>query len=138
MHTKIRGYDRAFKLGSYYTVACGQNAGFHLKGSYTDCDGANFGVRLEQLKISPFEGSADIATLPVAPLDMRTRHEEIRSALMRRGARFQTMRGQCHGEYVGVAIEQGGESDRKFSVRFPPLVFMRLSLRCNVIRSRAA
>ncbi|KAJ7512900.1 AAA family ATPase [Mycena galericulata] len=117
IHSKIRGYDRAFKLESYYTVKCGQHVGFYQVGTYMDYDGQNFGTRSERLKIPPFEGSAHIATLPFAPLEMRTRKDEIRMALMKRGKRFQTMRGQCHGEYVGVAIEQGDENDRKFSIK---------------------
>ncbi|KAJ7751771.1 P-loop containing nucleoside triphosphate hydrolase protein, partial [Mycena maculata] len=95
IHSKIHGYDRAFKLCSYYTC-----------GTYVDYDGQNFGTRQEKLKIPPFEGSAQISALPVAPLEMRTRKDEIRMAIMKRGVRFQTMRGQCHREYVGVAIEQ--------------------------------
>ncbi|KAJ7488314.1 P-loop containing nucleoside triphosphate hydrolase protein [Mycena latifolia] len=117
IHSKIRGYDRAFKLASYYTIACGPNTGFYLTGDYTDCDGENYGTRGERLKIPPFAGSTGIATLPTAPLDMRVRKEEIRAALMKRGRRFQTMRGQCHGEYVGVAIEEGEEHDKKFSIK---------------------
>ncbi|KAJ7101290.1 P-loop containing nucleoside triphosphate hydrolase protein [Mycena belliarum] len=116
IHSKIRGYDRAFRLDSYYTIACGQNAGFYITAAYTDCDGENFGTRGERLKIPPFAGSTGIATLPTAPLDMRVRKDEIRAALMRRGQRWQKMRGQCHGEYVGVAIEEG-DTDRKFSIR---------------------
>ncbi|KAJ7217486.1 P-loop containing nucleoside triphosphate hydrolase protein [Mycena haematopus] len=58
-----------------------------------------------------------IPALPFAPLEMRTRKEEIRMALMKRGQRFQSMRGQCHGEYVGVAIEQGSEFDKKFGIK---------------------
>ncbi|KAJ6576123.1 P-loop containing nucleoside triphosphate hydrolase protein [Mycena vulgaris] len=117
IHSKIRGYDRAFKLDSYYTIPYGQDAGFYLLGNYTDCDGENFGTRGERLKITPFTGTTDIAMLPTAPLELRGRKDEIRAALMKRGKRFQTMRGQCHGEYIGVAIEQGEEHDRKFSIK---------------------
>ncbi|KAJ7255682.1 hypothetical protein C8J57DRAFT_1721711 [Mycena rebaudengoi] len=111
IHSKIRGYDRAFKLQSYYTVPC---VGFYQNGTYVDYDGQNFGTRQETLKIPPFEGSAHISTLPFAPLEMRTRKDEIRTALMKRGKRFQMMKEQCHGEYVGVAIEQG--QNKKFSI----------------------
>lgn len=104
-------------------MRCGQNAGFYLNGSYMDCDGQNFGTRLERLKIPPFVGTVDIAMLPTAPLDMRPRNEDIRAVLMKRGKRFEGMRGQRHGEYVGVAIEQGQENDRKFSVRAILLFF---------------
>ncbi|KAJ7458501.1 P-loop containing nucleoside triphosphate hydrolase protein [Mycena latifolia] len=118
IHSKIRGYDRVFKLASYQMVPCGQDAGLYLTGSFIDCDGTNFGLRAERLKIPPFAGSTDIATLPTAPLALRAREAEIRTALVARGARFQGMRGQRHGEYVGLAIEQhrrGG--DKKFSIR---------------------
>ncbi|KAJ7114175.1 P-loop containing nucleoside triphosphate hydrolase protein [Mycena crocata] len=117
IHSKIRGYDRAFKLTSYFTVACGQDAGFYLMGNYIDCDGESFGPRGERLKIPPFEGSTDIQILPTAPLEMRGRKEDIRASLIKRGTRFQTMRGQCHGEYEGLAIEQGEEQDKKFSIK---------------------
>ncbi|KAF7349249.1 AAA family ATPase [Mycena sanguinolenta] len=117
IHSKIRGYDRAFKLQSYYTVKCGQHAGFYSYSSYMDYDGKNFGVRTEKLKIPPFEGSVAIAALPFAPLETRTRKDEIRMLLMKRGQRFQSMRGQCHGEYTGVAIEQGSDADRKFGIK---------------------
>lgn len=120
IHSKIRGYDRAFKLQSYYTVKCGQHVGFYSLGSYMDYDGENFGTRTERLKIPPFAGSMAIPALPFAPLEMRNRKDEIRAALMKRGERFQSMRGQCHGEYVGVAMEQGEEADKKFSVRTLP------------------
>ncbi|KAJ6537188.1 hypothetical protein B0H19DRAFT_1270842 [Mycena capillaripes] len=116
IHSKIRGYDRAFKLESYYTVPWGQQAGFYQIGTYMDYDGKNFGARKEKLKIPPFEGCAHIACLPFAPLEMRTRKDEIRMALMKRGKRFQAMRGQCHGEYIGVAIEQNSEN-YKFSIQ---------------------
>ncbi|KAJ7751769.1 P-loop containing nucleoside triphosphate hydrolase protein [Mycena maculata] len=108
-HSKIRGYDRAFKLQSY-----NECAGFYQTGTYVDYDGQSFGTRQEQLKIPPFEGSTHISALPFAPLEMRARKDEIRMALMKRGKKFQTMRGQCHGEYVGVAIEQ--EQNQKFSI----------------------
>ncbi|KAK7046702.1 AAA family ATPase [Favolaschia claudopus] len=117
MHSKIRGYDRAFKVESYYTVKCGQHVGFYSLGTFMDYDGKNFGKRTERLKIPPFAGSAFIPSLPFAPLDMRTRKDDIHAALMKRGERFQSMRGQCHGEYVGVAIEQGHEADKKFSIK---------------------
>ncbi|KAJ6571786.1 P-loop containing nucleoside triphosphate hydrolase protein [Mycena capillaripes] len=117
IHSKVRGYDRAFKLESYYTVRCGQHVGFYQVGSYMDYDGENFGTRSERLKIPPFAGSTHIATLPFAPLEMRTRKDEIHAALMKRGKRFQTMRGQCHGEYTGVAIEQRSEDDKKYSIK---------------------
>ncbi|KAJ7698388.1 hypothetical protein B0H17DRAFT_1328657 [Mycena rosella] len=117
IHSKIRGYDRAFKLASYNTIACGENAGFYLMGSSMDCDGKNFGLRAERLKIPPFGGSTDIGTLSTAPLDMRVRKAEIRAALMERGRRFQTMQGQRHGEYSGVVIEQSRDHDKKFNVR---------------------
>ncbi|KAJ7336377.1 P-loop containing nucleoside triphosphate hydrolase protein [Mycena albidolilacea] len=117
IHSKIRGYDRAFKLQSYYTVRCGQHVGFYSLGSYMDYDGENFGTRAERLKIPPFAGSMAIPALPFAPLEMRNRKDEIRAALMKRGERFQSMRGQCHGEYVGVAMEQGEEADKKFSIK---------------------
>ncbi|KAK7019025.1 AAA family ATPase [Favolaschia claudopus] len=112
MHSKIRGYDRAFKVESYYTVMCGQHVGFYSLGTFMDYDGKNFGKRTERLKIPPFAGSAFIPSLPFAPLDMRTRKDDIHAALMKRGERFHSMRGQCHGEYVGVAIEQGHEPTR--------------------------
>jgi hypothetical protein len=116
----------------------GDNPALWLSGNYIDCDGGNFGVCTERLKISHFEGSADIATLSVAPLDMRTRHEELRGALMRRGARFQKMRGQCYGNYVGGAIEQETyDADGKFSVR--SLLSFRSSIGLTrFTRSRAA
>jgi hypothetical protein len=121
IHSKIRGYDRAFKLEEYWTIKCGQQAGFYSTGIHMDYDGENFGYRDETLKIPPFTGSIATSTLPFAPLEMRPRKEEIRMALMKRGERFQSMRGQCHGEYVGVAIEEGEESDKKFSVR--PIIY---------------
>ncbi|KAJ7650899.1 P-loop containing nucleoside triphosphate hydrolase protein [Roridomyces roridus] len=117
IHSKVRGYDRAFELQNYWTVPCGQHAGFYQHGTYTDYDGANYGTRMEKLKIPPFAGSTSIATLPFAPLDMRTRRDEIRAVLMKRGKRFQTMKGQSHGEYAGVAIEEGLEGDKKFSIK---------------------
>ncbi|KAJ6499691.1 P-loop containing nucleoside triphosphate hydrolase protein [Mycena vitilis] len=118
IHSKIRGYDRAFRLESYYTIACGKQAGFYQQGTYMDCDGEEFGPNSETLKIPPFAGSAHISTLPFAPLEMRTRKDEIRAALMKRGKRFQTMRGQCHGEYSGLAIEQRSEEDdKKYSIK---------------------
>ncbi|KAJ7868428.1 hypothetical protein B0H13DRAFT_2558739 [Mycena leptocephala] len=94
-----------------------QHAGFYQYGSYMDYDGQNFGTRSERLKIPPFDGSLHIAGLSFAPLEMRTRKDEIRAALMKRGKRFQTMRGQCHGEYTGVAIEEDEEKDKKFSIK---------------------
>ncbi|KAF8189902.1 P-loop containing nucleoside triphosphate hydrolase protein [Mycena galopus ATCC 62051] len=117
IHSKIRGYDRAFKLQSYYTIKCGQHVGFYSMGTFMDYDGKNFGMRTERLKIPPFAGSMAIPALPFAPLELRTRKDEIRMALMKRGQRFQAMRGQCHGEYVGVAIEQGPEEDKKFGIK---------------------
>ncbi|KAJ7319012.1 P-loop containing nucleoside triphosphate hydrolase protein [Mycena albidolilacea] len=117
IHSKIRGYDRAFKLEEYWIIKCGQQAGFYSTGIHMDYDGENFGYRNETLKIPPFTGSIATSTLPFTPLEMRPRKEEIRMALMKRGERFQSMRGQCHGEYVGVAIEEGEESDKKFSIK---------------------
>ncbi|KAJ7269327.1 P-loop containing nucleoside triphosphate hydrolase protein [Mycena haematopus] len=129
IHSKIRGYDRALKLQSYYVRDDNQeDAGFYQLGTYMDYDGENFGLRTEELKIPPFTGSTHIASLPFAPLDMRPRKNELRTALIERGKRFQSMRGQCHGEYVGVAIEQGEndvyvarrhgvENEKKFSIK---------------------
>ncbi|KAJ6576060.1 P-loop containing nucleoside triphosphate hydrolase protein [Mycena vulgaris] len=116
IHSKIRGYDRSFKLYSYFTVPCGKDAGFYLIGNFMDCDGENFGTRGERLKIAPFTGTTDITMLPTAPLELRGRKDEIRAALMKRGKRFQKMRGQCHGEYTGVAIEQRPDNDKKFNI----------------------
>ncbi|KAJ7336366.1 hypothetical protein DFH08DRAFT_965240 [Mycena albidolilacea] len=64
MHSKIRGYDRAFKLESYHTVSFGMDVG------------------TQKLKIPPFAGS--ISTLPFAPLEMPMREAEIREELMKR------------------------------------------------------
>ncbi|KAF7337591.1 AAA family ATPase [Mycena sanguinolenta] len=119
IHSKVRGYDRAFQLQAYYVKPEKQeDAGFYCVGTYTDYDGENFGMRLEDLQITPFTGSTHIATLSVAPLDMRARKDELRMALIERGKRFQLMRGQCHGEYVGVAIDQG-ENDMYFTRYMP-------------------
>ncbi|KAJ7787163.1 P-loop containing nucleoside triphosphate hydrolase protein [Mycena olivaceomarginata] len=117
IHSKIRGYNRAFKLESYHTASFGMDVGFHAIGNYIDYDGKNFGKRTQELKIPPFAGSRTISTLPFAPLEMRMREAEIREELMKRGERFQSMRGQCHGEYVGVAIEQRPDLDKKFSIK---------------------
>ncbi|KAJ7635038.1 P-loop containing nucleoside triphosphate hydrolase protein, partial [Roridomyces roridus] len=127
-HSKIRGYDRAFKLESYWTVACGQDAGFYQTGSFTDYDGKNYGQRSERLKIPPFAGSTPIAALSFAPLEMRSRKEEILAVLMKRGKRFQTMRGQCYGEYAGVAIaDEGGKFSIKSRVMVDGVSFNRFS-----------
>ncbi|KAJ7465589.1 AAA family ATPase [Mycena latifolia] len=115
IHSKIRGYDRVFKLGAYQMVVGGPAPGLYLTGSFIDCDGTNFGLRAERLRIPPFVGSTDIAKLPTAPLALRAREAELRTALVARGGRFQGMCGQRHGEYVGVAIEQA--SNTKFSIR---------------------
>ncbi|KAJ7757187.1 hypothetical protein DFH07DRAFT_958772 [Mycena maculata] len=112
IHGKIRGYDRAFKLESYSYI--GASGSFNQCGIYVDYDGQNFGAREKRLIIPPFDGSTSISALPFAPLAMRTRKDEIRKTLMKRGERFQTMKGQCHGEYVGVAIEQGQK--QKYSI----------------------
>ncbi|KAK7064773.1 AAA family ATPase [Favolaschia claudopus] len=122
IHAKLHGYDRAFKVNSYNMVKDEDHNrnGFWVRGTFMDYDGKNFGKRVEALRTIPFAGSRAIPTLFVAPLDMRIRKEEIRTALTARGVRFQSMRGQCHGEYVGVGIEEGrlGERlDRKFSVK---------------------
>ncbi|KAJ7848302.1 hypothetical protein B0H13DRAFT_2404434 [Mycena leptocephala] len=106
-----------FWLGALGQAIDRQHAGFYQYGSYMDYDGQNFGTRSERLKIPPFDGSLHIAGLSFAPLEMRTRKDEIRAALMKRGKRFQTMRGQCHGEYTGVAIEEDEEKDKKFSIK---------------------
>jgi hypothetical protein len=101
-----------------------------------DYDGQNFGTRSERLKIPPFDGSLHIAGLSFAPLEMRTRKDEIRAALMKRGKRFQTMRGQCHGEYTGVAIEEDEEKDKKFSVRAIHAIYLA-KLTCRRLRLKA-
>ncbi|KAJ6520232.1 P-loop containing nucleoside triphosphate hydrolase protein [Mycena sanguinolenta] len=130
IHSKVRGYDRAFQLQTYHVKDDNQeDAGFYGFGLYTDYDGEDFGMRPEELRITPFTGSTHISTLLFAPLDMRPRKDELRMALIERGKRFQLMRGQCHGEYVGVAIEQGendmfmtrhrgtAEAEKKFSIK---------------------
>ncbi|KAJ7269329.1 hypothetical protein B0H12DRAFT_33079 [Mycena haematopus] len=118
IHARIRGYDRAFKLQSYHVTRDDQdNAGFHQYGAYMDYDGENFGMRYQELKLLSFIGSKNIASLTFAPLDMRPNADELRKTLIERGKRFQSMRGQCYGEYVGAAIEQGAEVDKKFSIK---------------------
>jgi hypothetical protein len=82
MHSKIRGYDRAFKLESYHTVSFGMDVGFHAIGNYIDYVSKNFGKRTQKLKIPPFAGSRTISTLPFAPLEMRMREAEIREGVV--------------------------------------------------------
>ncbi|KAJ6520231.1 AAA family ATPase [Mycena sanguinolenta] len=119
VHCRVRGYDRAYKLRSYlqFSDENHHNSGFSLLGTYMDYDGENFGTRFDELKISPFVGSKLIASLPIAPLDMRPQKDEIRKALIERGQRFQTIKGQRYGEYIGAAYEQGPEEDRKYSIK---------------------
>ncbi|KAF7337590.1 AAA family ATPase [Mycena sanguinolenta] len=122
VHCKVRGYDRAFKLRSAHEFTdpvFDEHSGFRLLGKYMDYDGQNFGSRLEVLMIPTFTGSRPIASLPVAPLDMRPEKDEIRMALIERGQRVQLMKGQCYGEYVGAAYEQRPlpEEGRKFSIK---------------------
>lgn len=45
VHTKIRGFDRAFKISSYWMIDSGAEAEFYMVGGYTDYNGANFDER---------------------------------------------------------------------------------------------
>ncbi|KAJ7651008.1 AAA family ATPase [Roridomyces roridus] len=101
IHSKVEGYDRAFELQSYWTVRRGppEDLGFYQQDS---------AIQREHLYCD-----ATICTSGHA----HTRRAEIRVALMKRGKRFQTMKGQCHGEYAGVAIEEGTKGDKKFNIK---------------------
>ncbi|KAJ7204234.1 P-loop containing nucleoside triphosphate hydrolase protein [Mycena rebaudengoi] len=74
-----------------------EDAGFYVMGYFTNYDGVNLVPTASGLKIPPFSGSTAIPTLPTAPLDMRTRAEELKVALIKRGKRFESLKGQNHG-----------------------------------------
>jgi hypothetical protein len=102
------GQPCVFELTNY-AYQCGQCPGLQLNVQYVDYDGADFGKRGTSMLIPAFTGAQPISSLDALPLDMHRDPEGVKTMLVDRGRRWESLAGQNFREYRGVALGPRGQ-----------------------------
>ncbi|KAH7310890.1 hypothetical protein B0I35DRAFT_482168 [Stachybotrys elegans] len=82
-----------------------------------DFDGKSLGPVAKTVSISPYEGSKDVATLPVYPLKL-SKDSGLRDALINRGKKFLQVAGVKHMHFSGLTLEKRDEVDSQVVIDF--------------------
>ena len=91
---------------------------FWLTCKYVDWDGAKFGSNKINLSIAAYTGTRAITNLRVYPIEFHPEGEAIRTRLIERGAKAETLAGPNYRAYQGVAWRQGGFGNKdKYNVK---------------------
>lgn len=100
----------AFELieTEYRENQCGKF--LYLRSDCVDYSGKHFGRYSEGLQIPEFIGTKKITTLSAFPWAFHEQKEAIRTALIKRGQKFETLGGHHYKEYSGSAITWDQES----------------------------
>ncbi|KAL6706966.1 hypothetical protein ACN47E_004916 [Coniothyrium glycines] len=91
---------------------------FWLTCKYVDWDGAKFGTQKLNLSITIYSGTRPISSLRAYPFEFHPDSEALRSRLIERGAKAESLAGPNYRAYQGVAwrLGQNGSKD-KYNVK---------------------
>ncbi|ETN39300.1 uncharacterized protein HMPREF1541_05523 [Cyphellophora europaea CBS 101466] len=91
------------RYGDYVKTQCGLV--FSISTRYIDFDGENFGWDARSVTISKFEGTREISSLRVVPIQFLPQAEVVRESLVQRGQTFESLAGRQYKSYSDSAIE---------------------------------
>ena len=107
IYSQSDGQDRLFRLVSSSYLKLGATVIFSLTCRYIDCDGDAFGYVTTSLTLSDFDGIKPISELPIMPINLHSRSDELWDRLQKRGERFIGLNGFHYKSYSGLSIITG-------------------------------
>ena len=100
-----RAYE--FVSGRYEQESgCRGEPQYRIDCRYINYDGEQFGWVEEKFSISQFKGKLKITSLPIYPLIYHSDREKVREDMIRRGRKFESLRG-IH--YMRYGFKKAGE-----------------------------
>ncbi|PNS20817.1 Mitochondrial inner membrane i-AAA protease supercomplex subunit YME1 [Sphaceloma murrayae] len=117
--SKVEGQERVFRLrsGRYGQDKDGCPV-FWLIMMYCEYDGVRFGYQKLNTFIRAFNGTRGISTLSSFPLEFHQHKDEIRTKLIARGAKVESLAGTHYRSYDGMGWKEGNWGKKeKYSVK---------------------
>ncbi|KAF2496777.1 P-loop containing nucleoside triphosphate hydrolase protein [Lophium mytilinum] len=108
VYARQDGQETAMKLHeTKYGADRNGNPCFWLTCKYVDWDGAKFGSNKLNLSIPLYSGTRHINQLPVYPLENHHEKDALRTRLIERGAKAETLAGSHYKSYHGIGWKRG-------------------------------
>lgn len=105
IYSLVDGQHRLYRLtSSHYIPLPGGGRLFEPVCQFVDSDGVNFGYNTAKLTIGQFGDVMKIVELSVFPAYMKPDIEPIRSQLIQRGKKFESLHGCHYKVYAGVYL----------------------------------
>ena len=124
VYSLVDGHHRLYRMKSAkYVELPGGTQLFQLSCQFVDTDGTNFGYNTTTLSIGQFADVVPIVALTVIPAHFTPDIDSIKTQLVQRGKKFESLNG-CHykaysGDYILASVPWG--SARKATVCLPSL-----------------
>ncbi|KAF2151737.1 P-loop containing nucleoside triphosphate hydrolase protein [Myriangium duriaei CBS 260.36] len=116
---KVEGQERVFRLHSgRYGVNHQNKPGFWLMLQYVDYDGSRFGYQKLNVFLGSWAGTRPISSLSGYPLEFHKEKDELRTKLIARGAKVESLAGSHYKAYDGIGwrYDYRGQKE-KFSIK---------------------
>ncbi|OCK83952.1 P-loop containing nucleoside triphosphate hydrolase protein [Lepidopterella palustris CBS 459.81] len=108
IYARQDGQETAMKLHeTKYGQDRNGNPCFWLTCKYVDWDGAKFGTNKLNLSIPAYSGTRHITQLAVYPIDYHSDKEALRTRLIERGAKAESLAGSHYKSYHGIGWKRG-------------------------------
>jgi hypothetical protein len=108
VYARQDGQETAMKLQeTKYGADRNGNPCFWLTCKYVDWDGAKFGTNKLNLSIPIYSGTRHINQLSVYPLENHHEKDALRTRLIERGAKAETLAGSHYKSYHGIGWKRG-------------------------------
>jgi hypothetical protein len=106
--TSFFGVEAACRVAKYERVAFPPH--WAITANYVDWNGESCGVQTTTVKIEHYGGLCRVTSLPICPLSLYENAESIRTRIVERGRKFETLRGYhfqtCHGTKILLEAEK--------------------------------
>ncbi|OCL09673.1 P-loop containing nucleoside triphosphate hydrolase protein [Glonium stellatum] len=108
VYARQDGQETAMKLHeTKYGQDRNGNPCFWLTCKYVDWDGAKFGTNKLNLSIPAYSGTRSITQLAVYPIDYHHDKDALRTRLVERGAKAESLAGSHYKSYNGIGWKRG-------------------------------
>ena len=112
--TIFYGVEAVCRVTKYEKVEpCGQHPHWVISLEYVDWNGECCGYTSTKVTIGYFGGLRHVVSLPVYPLFFNESAAEIRTRIIERGRKFETLRGYHFQTYVGTKILLGTKPEER-------------------------
>ncbi|PSK60389.1 Mitochondrial inner membrane i-AAA protease supercomplex subunit YME1 [Elsinoe australis] len=117
--SKVEGQERIFRLRSgRYGQDRDGNPVYWLIMMYVDYDGVRFGYQKLNVSIRAFSGTKAISTLASYPLEFHQHKDDLKTRLLARGTKLESLAGTHYRSYDGMGWREGNWGQKeKYSVK---------------------